>query len=91
MNNTFGAIVETWERWGRRPAGVLSAPTEKAVTERIFVDGVLRREEFLEQLRLEKRRVDRSGNPLSMALFFLKEELLADVRKLRKFGTGSSY
>ena len=29
--------------------------------------------------------MDRVGNPLSMTLFFLKDELLADVKKLREF------
>ena len=36
-------------------------------------------------MRYEKRRVDRSQAPLSMALFVLGEELLRDAKKLRGF------
>ena len=73
---------ESWERW---PSGVLTGSAEGTAADPVFLEGVLPQEEFLERLRFEKRRVDRSGNPLSMALFFLKEELLADARKLREF------
>ncbi len=45
----------------------------------IYMEGILSKGEFLEQMRFEKRRVDRSQAPLSMALFVLGEELLRDV------------
>ena len=51
----------------------------------IYMEGILSKGEFLEQMRFEKRRVDRSQAPLSMALFVLGEELLRDVKKLRGF------
>ena len=63
----------------------MTGPDEENTAGPVFLEGVLPQEEFLERLRIEKRRVDRVGNPLSMALFFLKEELLADVKKLREF------
>jgi hypothetical protein len=63
----------------------LTGSAEGIVADPGFLKGILPQEEFLERLRFEKLRVDRSGNPLSMALFFLKEELLADARKLREF------
>jgi lipopolysaccharide/colanic/teichoic acid biosynthesis glycosyltransferase len=81
MRSTTEAL-ENWERW---PYGVLTGSAEGTVAESIFLEGVLPQEEFLERLRFEKRRADRSGNPLSMALFFLKKELLADAKKLREF------
>ncbi len=73
------------ERWGSWFSGVMTGPAEEKAADPVFLEGVLSREEFLDRLRLEKRRVDRIGNPLSMALFFLKDELLADVKKLREF------
>ena len=51
----------------------------------IYMEGILSKGEFLEQMRFEKRRVDRSQAPLSMALFVLNEELLRDAKKLRGF------
>lgn len=51
----------------------------------IYMEGILPKGEFLEQMRFEKRRVDRSQAPLSMALFVLGEELLRDAKKLRGF------
>jgi exopolysaccharide biosynthesis polyprenyl glycosylphosphotransferase len=51
----------------------------------VHMEGILSKGEFLEQLRFEKRRVDRSQAPLSMALFVLGEDLLRDARKLRGF------
>ncbi len=51
----------------------------------IYMEGILSKGEFLEQMRFEKRRVDRSQAPLSMALFVLGEELLRDAKKLRGF------
>jgi exopolysaccharide biosynthesis polyprenyl glycosylphosphotransferase len=73
---------ESWERW---PSGILTGTAEGTAADPVILEGVLPQEEFLERLRFEKRRVDRFGNPLSMALFFLKEELLADAKKLREF------
>ena len=85
MDNAIYASTGDGESWGRNPSGVLAGPTEENTADSVFLEGVLPQEEFLERLRLEKRRVDRVGNPLSMALFFLKDELLADVKKLREF------
>jgi len=51
----------------------------------IYMEGILPKREFLEQMRSEKRRVDRSQAPLSMAFFVLGEELLRDAKKLRGF------
>jgi exopolysaccharide biosynthesis polyprenyl glycosylphosphotransferase len=51
----------------------------------IYMEGILSKGEFLEQMRFEKRRVDRSQAPLSMALFVLGEELIRDAKKLRGF------
>lgn len=45
---------------------------------------ILPTEEFLERLRFEKRRTDRSKTPLSLALFSLKEDSGGDVRLLRE-------
>ncbi len=85
MDNVIYAATEDRESGGSWPAGVLSGPAEENTADPIFMEGVLPQEEFLERLRFEKRRVDRVGNPLSMTLFFLKDELLADVKKLREF------
>ncbi len=42
-------------------------------------------EEFQERLRIEKYRVDRTGVPLSLALFFLKDELTRGAKKRHEF------
>ena len=75
-------FLQNRDRW---PFGVLTGQAEGTSAVPLFIKGVLAREEFIERLRFEKLRVDRSGNPLSIALFFLKERLLADARKLREF------
>ena len=85
MDKAIYASTGDRESWGRNPSGVLAGSTEENTADSVFLEGVLPQEEFLERLRLEKRRVDRVGNPLSMTLFFLKDELLADVKKLREF------
>ena len=85
MDTAFHSTTEALENWGRWPSEALTGSAEGTVGDPGFLKGVLPQEEFLERLRFEKLRVDRSGNPLSMALFFLKEELLADARKLREF------
>ena len=85
MDTAFRSTTEALENWGRWPSEALTGSAEGTVADPGFLKGVLPQEEFLERLRFEKLRVDRSGNPLSMALFFLKEELLADARKLREF------
>ena len=85
MDNALRSTTEALENWERWPYSVLTGSAEGTAAESVFLEGVLPQEEFLEQLRFEKRRADRSGNPLSMALFFLKEELLADAGKLREF------
>jgi lipopolysaccharide/colanic/teichoic acid biosynthesis glycosyltransferase len=85
MNNALLSTTEALENWERWPSEVLTGTAEGTAADPVFLEGVLPQEEFLERLRFEKRRVDRSGNPISMALFFLKEELLADARKLREF------
>jgi lipopolysaccharide/colanic/teichoic acid biosynthesis glycosyltransferase len=51
----------------------------------VYMEGILTKGEFLEQMRFEKRRVDRSQAPLSMALFVIGDELLRDAKKLRGF------
>jgi lipopolysaccharide/colanic/teichoic acid biosynthesis glycosyltransferase len=79
------AIYSATENRGSWPSGILTGPAEENTADPLFLEGVLPQEDFLERLHFEKRRVDRIGNPLSMALFFLKEELLADVKKLREF------
>jgi hypothetical protein len=79
------------ERWGSWFSGVMTGPAEEKAADPVFLEGVLPREEFLERLRLEKRRVDRIGNPLSMALFFLKDELLrTGIFASRKQSSSSS-
>jgi lipopolysaccharide/colanic/teichoic acid biosynthesis glycosyltransferase len=85
MDNSICSATEARESWGRWPSGVLTGPAEENTADPLYLEGVLPQEDFLERLRLEKRRVDRVGNPLSMTLFFLKEELLSDVKKLREF------
>ncbi len=85
MDHTFQTAAEAQEGWGPWLSGPWTGPAEAIDNDPLFLEGVLPREEFLERLRFEKSRVDRSGNPLSMTLFYLKEELLADVRKLREF------
>ena len=85
MDIAFRSTTEALENWERWPSEVLTGSAEGTVAYPVSLEGVLPQEEFLERLRFEKLRVDRSGNPLSMALFFLKEELLADARKLREF------
>jgi lipopolysaccharide/colanic/teichoic acid biosynthesis glycosyltransferase len=85
MNRVVQPITRAQEQWDRWPSGTLAGSVEGASDDRLSLEGVLPREEFLERLRFEKRRVDRSGTPLSMALFFLKDELLKDTRKLREF------
>ena len=85
MDIAFRSTTEALESWERWPSEVLTGSAEGTVAYPVSLEGVLPQEEFLERLRFEKLRVDRSGNPLSMALFFLKEELLADARKLREF------
>jgi lipopolysaccharide/colanic/teichoic acid biosynthesis glycosyltransferase len=85
MENALRSTTVALENWKRWPSEVLTGSAERTSADPVFLEGVLPQEEFLERLRFEKRRVDRSGNPLSMALFFLKEELLADARKLREF------
>ena len=74
MDNAIYPTTEDRENWGRRPSGVLTGPAEEATADPSFLESILPQEEFLERLRFEKRRVDRLGNPLSMALFFLKPE-----------------
>jgi lipopolysaccharide/colanic/teichoic acid biosynthesis glycosyltransferase len=85
MNRVVQPITRTREHWERWPSGILGGAVEGAIDDPLFLEGILPREEFLERLRFEKRRVDRSGTPLSMALFFLKDESLKDTRKLREF------
>ncbi len=81
----FHAAAEAQEAGDTGLSGPWTGPAEGVAGDPLFLEGVLPREEFLERLHFEKRRVDRSGKPLSMTLFFLKEELLADARKLREF------
>jgi len=85
MDTAFRSTTEALENWERWPSEVLTGSAEWIGVYPVSLEGVLPQEEFLERLRFEKLRVDRSGNPLSIALFFLKEELLADARKLREF------
>jgi len=89
MENAFRLTTEaqgSWEPWPSEAFPGWRHPSiDGAVADPLNLEGVLPQEKFLERLRLEKRRVDRSGAPLSIALFFIKEELLADVKKLRKF------
>jgi lipopolysaccharide/colanic/teichoic acid biosynthesis glycosyltransferase len=85
MTVAFRSTTEALENWGRWPSEALTGSAEGTVAYPVSLEGVLPQEEFLERLRFEKLRVDRSGNPLSMALFFLKEEVVADARKLREF------
>jgi len=47
--------------------------------------GFLPAEEFRKKLRIEKCRVERSGIPLSLALFFLKDELTQDSKIQHRF------
>ena len=75
-------VLGNRDRW---PFGVLTGQAEGTAAVPLFIKGVLAQEEFIARLRFEKRRVDRSGNPLSIALFLLKERLLADAGKLREF------
>ena len=50
------------------------------------VDKILPKAQFLERLRLEKRRVDRSKAPLSMIIFYFdRENMRADGRPVRDF------
>ena len=85
MDTAFRSTTKALENWERWPSEALTGSAEGTGAYPVSLEGVLPQEEFLERLRFEKLRVDRSGNPLSMALFFLKEELLADARKLREF------
>jgi hypothetical protein len=83
MNKVMQSVTDTRDSWDRWPSGVLADRAEGAAADPLLLEGIMAQEEFLDRLRFEKRRVDRSGTPLSMALFFLKEELLKDARKLR--------
>jgi hypothetical protein len=85
MKKTAPFLTDARESWDRWPAGVPAGSVDEVASDPAFLERVLPREEFLDRLRFEKRRVDRSGAPLSLALFFLKEDLLKDVRKLREF------
>ena len=82
---TFRSTTAAQEGWDRWPSGVLTGSAEETAADAVFLEGVLPQEEFIGRLDFEKRRVDRSGNPLSLALFFLKEELPADSGRLRQF------
>jgi len=65
---------------------VLKLPVGFAETraDSLHLEGILPKEKFLERLRLEKRRVNRSKGPLSMALLELREDLVQDTRKQRE-------
>ena len=84
------SISTALEDVDRLPAAVqsaldLSAQGVEDFAAPIYMEGILSKGEFLEQMRFEKRRVDRSQAPLSMALFVLGEELIRDAKKLRGF------
>jgi hypothetical protein len=85
MNKAYHSATGARESWGRWLTGVLKGPAKRAAADPVVLEGVLPQEEFLERLRSEKRRVDRSRAPLSIALFVLGEELLRDGKKLRGF------
>jgi len=74
------------ERWPALAPSVLKLPVAYAETQAdsLPLEGILPKEEFLERLRFEKRRVDRSKVPLSMALLELSEDLIQDTRKQRE-------
>lgn len=87
-NNFFSttAAQRNWEPWPFEALpGWNQPPINGTASESLIIDGIFPREKFLERLQFEKRRVDRSGTPLSIALFFLKDELLTDFKKLREF------
>jgi hypothetical protein len=85
MNRAYHFATGARESWGHWFSGVLKGPTERTAANSIFLERVLPQDEFLERLRSEKRRVDRSRAPLSLALFVLGEELIRDAKKLRGF------
>jgi hypothetical protein len=65
------SATETREGWSRWLTGVLTGPVKGVATGSVFLEGVLPQDEFLDRLRSEIRRVDRSQAPLSMVLFML--------------------
>jgi hypothetical protein len=85
MSKAYHFATGAREGWGRWLSGVLKGPTDGTAADSIFLERVLPQDEFLERLRSEKRRVDRSRAPLSLSLFVLGEELLRDAKKLRGF------
>jgi hypothetical protein len=85
MDKACPSATETREGWGRWLSGIFKGTAEGTAADSIFQEGVLPQDEFLERLCSEKRRVDRSQAPLSLALFVLGEQLLRDTKKLRGF------
>jgi lipopolysaccharide/colanic/teichoic acid biosynthesis glycosyltransferase len=49
------------------------------------MDNILQKSEFLNRLRIEKRRADRSKSPLSIALLSFREEAVGDHPLTREF------
>ena len=88
MDNAFRFTTEdrgTWDPWLSEALPTWNQPPiNGAVADPLILKGILPQEEFVERLRFERRLVDRSGAPLSLALFFMKEELLGDIKKLRE-------
>jgi lipopolysaccharide/colanic/teichoic acid biosynthesis glycosyltransferase len=79
-------VQDSVQRWPAMAASVLKFPVdfEETRADALPLDGILPKEEFLERLRFEKRRVDRSKGPLSMALLELNEDSIQDARKQRE-------
>ena len=88
MDNAFRFTTEdrgTWDPWLSEALPTWNQPPiNGAIADPLILKGILPQEEFVERIRFERRLVARSGAPLSLALFFLKEELLADIKKLRE-------
>jgi hypothetical protein len=82
MNKAYHSAPGALESWGRWISGILKGPGEGTTGDSVFPMGVLPQDDFLKRLLSEKRRVDRSQAPLSLAVFELGEDLIRDAKKL---------
>jgi exopolysaccharide biosynthesis polyprenyl glycosylphosphotransferase len=90
MNTSLGSksqIQEDREMWPATAQYTVDNVAIEAATlpGSLHLVGILTKEKFLDRLGFEKRRVDRSGGSLSMALFVLGEELTRKPKEMRKF------
>ncbi|MBI5584196.1 MAG: sugar transferase [Deltaproteobacteria bacterium] len=87
MDKPLYPTRENWINWSSPEEAQFKTEDLRtaAQAERVQLAGILTKEEFLKQLGFEKRRVDRSQAPLAIALFFLKGDLMGNLKKIREF------